>query len=121
MSRSQSLQLNSEYSFESSWRDLQDLHLCVLHTFAPLESNLKTTKSHLFKVAARTFAPLRIQNKIREISSNNFAFVQLCFRISPYILQVLSKVHQLIFDANVPEFQQLLQDQDQNLLDSQVS
>ena len=38
--RRQILQVNTKYSCESSWRDLQ-----YLHTFAPLESNWKTMKS----------------------------------------------------------------------------
>ena len=44
-------QINTKYSFESSWGDLQDLH--AFAPFAPLESKRKTTKSHFFKVAAR--------------------------------------------------------------------
>ena len=38
----------SKYSLESSWRDLQDLHLCVLHTFAPLRSQNFSQKSSTF-------------------------------------------------------------------------
>ena len=38
--RRQILQVNTKYSFENSWRDLQ-----YLHTFAPFESNLKTTRT----------------------------------------------------------------------------
>ena len=41
--RSQFLQINSKYSFESSWRDLPDLHTC--RPSESNDSNLKTMKS----------------------------------------------------------------------------
>ena len=57
----------SKYSFESSWRDLQDLL-----TFAPFESNRRTMKSASGK------CPLRLQ-KFGQMSSNIFAFLQFIF------------------------------------------
>ena len=38
----------SKYSLESSWRDLQDLHLCDLHIFAPFRSQNFSQKSSTF-------------------------------------------------------------------------
>ena len=93
----------SKYSFESSWRDLQDLHLCVFwekiteieneimkcilmkriytyDTFAPFESNLKTMKSE-FKNSAK-------------ILQTFLHFCSFIINILTYLLHLLSKTHQ---------------------------
>ena len=51
--------VNTKYSSESSWRDLQDLH-----TFAPWDSNLKTKKKRFWQASSGRSSRLRRRNTL---------------------------------------------------------
>ena len=85
----------SKYSFESSWRDLQDLH-----TFALGDSNLKTNNSASGKrppdethgPGEETTAP---HSTIQLNFAKHFAILQMYSQFLAYVLQFWSKIHHI--------------------------